>query len=489
MSYDGGISIKFMPLFCLNHKQIKVFAERVFFFCLVFCFLDSTAQIPDNQCTGLNIYTGGLTLTDESGCVPLKITAFNTVKNNTNLQYIFDYRGGSPYIAAYKPTQDSIFTFSKPGTYIVLQLSKKDGVELRACKLVTVQDTTLPVFNIQICSDGNITLTLPRVAANNYDDFGIDWGDGKVEIVANQITKVTHRYFDENTKRVSVQGIHKLGKCGGKSIKAIVPVVSQEPAIITKLTITGPNIAEITVKNPNETPLILYRQDAGGDYKDIGKSFRLQDETTKVLIDSNTINCFKLKPIDTCAAKLESNILCTAYIKATNDVDKNIVAITPYLLPSTITKQTITKNNLLWKTPSRVEFIFEDPDPACGQQTCYRLQINTKQGIILSNISCIGPPLTLCNQLGNVYIPDAFSPNGDGFNDVFELKGDIPRDFELTIFDKWGRAVFQSKSYSNSWGGTENGFVSPSGAYFYHLVMKDKAGISFEKRGVILLIR
>ena len=473
----------------LTHKATKALAKKLYFFCLIFCSLNLIAQIPDNQCTGVNIFTGGLKLTDEAGCVPLKITAFNTIKGNTNLQYIFDYRGGSPYTTAYKPTQDSVFTFSKTGTYIVIQLSKKDGAELRACKLVTVQDTTLPVFNIQICSDGNVTLTLPRVAANNYDDFGIDWGDGKVEIIANQTTKVTHKYSDENTKRVSVQGIHKLGKCGGKSIKAIIPVVSQEAAVITKLTITGPNTAEITVKNPNEIPLILYRQDAGGDYKDIGKSFKLQNETTKILVDSNTINCFKLRPADTCAAKVESNILCTAYIKATNDVDKNIVAITPYLLPSAITKQIITKNNTVWKNPSRVEFIFEDPNPACGQQTCYRLQIDTKQGTILSNIACIGPPLALCNQLGNVYIPDAFSPNEDGVNDVFELKGDIPRNYELTIFDKWGRAIFQSKSYTTSWNGSENGFASPTGSYFYHLIMKDKAGLSFEKRGVVLLIR
>jgi len=470
-------------------QLLKLFLEKPFFFFGLLVTYSSFSQIAESQCVGPNILTGGFRVSDEVGCVPLKITAYNTVKGNSDLQYIFDYKGCSPNSGSYKPSIDSVFTFLKPGTYVVMQISKKDGAELRSCRSIMVQDTTLPIFNIQICSNGNVTLNLSKSATNNYDDYGIDWGDGKVEIVSGQTTKLNHKYLDENTKRVSVQGIHKLGKCGGKSIKAIIPIVTQEPAIITKLAVTGPNSAEISISNPNEIPLVLYRQDGGGAFKDTGKSFKLQTESTKILIDTNTINCFKLKPADTCAAKLESNVLCTAFIKATNDIDKNLVAVTPYLMPSSVTKQIILRNNLIWKSPSRTELVAEDFEPVCGQQTCYRLQIDTKQGTVLSNISCISPPLALCNQLGYVYIPDAFSPNGDGFNDTFVLKGDITQDFELLIFDKWGRNIFQSKSYANSWNGSENGKVLPPDNYFYHLKMKDKAGLIFEKYGVVALLR
>ncbi len=447
------------------------------------------AQIPDNQCTGTNISSGGLRLTDEAGCLPLKVTAFNTLSGNNTLQYIFDYRGGSPYSTSYKPTQDSVYTFSKTGTYMVMQLSKKDGVELRACKLVTVQDPTLPVFNVRVCSNGNITITIPKQAENNYDDFGIDWGDGKAEIISRQVVTLNHKYLDDKTKLISVQGIHKLGKCGGRSSKAITPVVTQQTATLTKLAITGPNTAELTVTNPDEIPLILFRQDGGGNFEDIGKTFKLKNETTKVVIDTNTINCFKLRPADTCVAKLESNVLCTTFIKANSEPDRNLVAITPYFMLTDAVKTSISKNNIVWKTPNKTELIFEDLDPVCGQQTCYRLQVNTFKGVVLSNISCTGPPLALCNQLGNVYIPDAFSPNGDGINDRFEMKGEIPNNYELRVYDKWGRSVFFASKITNTWNGEENGQPSPVGSYFYHLIMKDKAGLTFEKRGEFLLLR
>jgi gliding motility-associated-like protein len=454
---------------------------------LVFEFtLNATAQIPNNECTGTGIFAGGIKVIDEVGCVPMKIVAFNTVSGNSDLQYVFDYKGSSP--SKYVANSDSNYVYSKPGTYMVMQLSKKDGQELRACKLITVQDTIPPVFRVQICSNGSVTLLLLPNTANNYNEYGIDWGDGKAEIINSSIKTVTHQYPDETTRRINVQGFHKLGRCGGRAVKVIVPDIVLQTPVITKLSISG-NTAELTISNPNELELNLLSQPIGSGFIDTGKIIKQASETTKVLIDTNIISCYKLRPTDACIANLESNVLCTSFIQLTAESDKNVITLNPYISPSAVKKLTVLRKNVTWKTPNKTELTVEDTEPTCNEKTCYRLQIETQKGAVLTNIVCANPPLVLCNLLGQIYLPDAFSPNGDGLNDTFWAQGDIPADFTMTVFDKWGTSVFYATSPKTTWNGTLNGQLLPSGSYLYQIKTKDKAGLTFEKRGFVLLVR
>jgi gliding motility-associated-like protein len=83
-----------------------------------------------------------------------------------------------------------------------------------------------------------------------------------------------------------------------------------------------------------------------------------------------------------------------------------------------------------------------------------------------------------------VYIPDVFTPNNDGQNDTWELKGleEYP-EAEVTVFDRWGHAVFYNKgSYQKPFDGN----TLPAGSYVY-VIRSEPAGYVF--RGKLLLIR
>lgn len=73
------------------------------------------------------------------------------------------------------------------------------------------------------------------------------------------------------------------------------------------------------------------------------------------------------------------------------------------------------------------------------------------------------------------YVPNAFSPNGDGVNDLFQVVGIGITDFELTIFDRGGGKMFQTTSLRDYWDGTTNGRTVPAGFY----VIKYKATSSY----------
>ncbi|MEX2596874.1 MAG: gliding motility-associated C-terminal domain-containing protein [Salibacteraceae bacterium] len=78
-----------------------------------------------------------------------------------------------------------------------------------------------------------------------------------------------------------------------------------------------------------------------------------------------------------------------------------------------------------------------------------------------------------------VYFPNAFTPNGDGLNDVFKIEGEAVSnlDFELLIFDRWGRQVFRSVSPNYGWDGFyPNGERGAQGVYPFVLRYRDHLG-------------
>ena len=88
------------------------------------------------------------------------------------------------------------------------------------------------------------------------------------------------------------------------------------------------------------------------------------------------------------------------------------------------------------------------------------------------------------------FLPNAFSPNGDGHNDRFEIKGLFISFFELRIFNRWGTEVFYSDSPDNAWdGNTSSGGQAQEGVYIYLLRIEGFDGISFERSGSVTLIR
>lgn len=66
-----------------------------------------------------------------------------------------------------------------------------------------------------------------------------------------------------------------------------------------------------------------------------------------------------------------------------------------------------------------------------------------------------------------IFIPNAFTPNGDGENDLFRVRGKVEGRFTMLIFNQWGELLFQSENPSQGWDGTRNGLAVHSGTYVY----------------------
>jgi gliding motility-associated-like protein len=96
-----------------------------------------------------------------------------------------------------------------------------------------------------------------------------------------------------------------------------------------------------------------------------------------------------------------------------------------------------------------------------------------------------------------LWVPNAFTPDGDGTNDFFEFQG-APAPVVLHIFDRWGKRVFYSDNYQNNWDGTYQGEPLPGGVYTYlieylyinpNATQPDAKGSPQQARGTVTIIR
>ena len=83
--------------------------------------------------------------------------------------------------------------------------------------------------------------------------------------------------------------------------------------------------------------------------------------------------------------------------------------------------------------------------------------------------SCKITDSVLVKVIFPIYIPNTFTPNNDGDNDVFSAYSEILDSYKLSIFNRWGELVFETKDLSTGWDGTLNGDPQQIGVYVYKL--------------------
>jgi len=97
---------------------------------------------------------------------------------------------------------------------------------------------------------------------------------------------------------------------------------------------------------------------------------------------------------------------------------------------------------------------------------------------------------------GVVDIPNAFTPNSDGLNDIFYILGnkEIVTLKDFAIYDRWGNKVFQvlnvpSNDPAYGWNGFNKGIRSAAGTYVYYVTILAKDGTQKQYKGTVILLR
>lgn len=88
----------------------------------------------------------------------------------------------------------------------------------------------------------------------------------------------------------------------------------------------------------------------------------------------------------------------------------------------------------------------------------------------------------------SIYIPNTFTPNGDGLNDTFGVAGEAIQEFNIKIFNRWGQLIFESSNANERWDGTYLGQKVPMGTYVYKVTASSPNGMRQNKEGNINVV-
>jgi len=117
---------------------------------------------------------------------------------------------------------------------------------------------------------------------------------------------------------------------------------------------------------------------------------------------------------------------------------------------------------------------------------CPELIVENARGCLDTVTNCL-----FVEPLYTLYIPSAFSPNGDGLNDIFAAKGTYIKSFEMYVFDRWGMELFHSNSISQGWDGTIKGgnVISQEDSYVYKITVTDWGNTQHYYIGEVTLLK
>lgn len=120
--------------------------------------------------------------------------------------------------------------------------------------------------------------------------------------------------------------------------------------------------------------------------------------------------------------------------------------------------------------------------------TLYTLLAEDNNGCIYTDSVKVVVLDVICRE-PYIYVPNAFTPNGDNLNDILYVRSAVAAEVRLVIYDRWGEKVFETTEQSRGWDGTHRGQACDPGVFVYYLGVTCFDEQVFEKKGNITLIR
>ncbi|WP_426059979.1 gliding motility-associated C-terminal domain-containing protein [Hymenobacter sp. B1770] len=295
---------------------------------------------------------------------------------------------------------------------------------------------------------------------------------------------------------------------GAVSVSNPVSITTQsalppaQPRLIASFNLR--NVVELTPLLANGPDLttgstLRYRRTVGsGTPEDFrtATSSRSQRDSTNIAELLAQRPCYSVRLADVCGnVSSESSAACPALLTASAaDPSGTTAALawTPFTgpapsAPATYALQRLGPDGAVLSTVSVSGSSYTDITPPADFQTLrYRLQISGA-GLPAGSFS-YSNVATVTRQLF-VNIPTAFTPNGDGLNDVLEVKGRYLQKYTFVVIDRNGQEVFRGTELSQGWDGTIKGRPPVLGAYVWRFQQASEDGKPFVATGSVTILK
>jgi gliding motility-associated-like protein len=122
------------------------------------------------------------------------------------------------------------------------------------------------------------------------------------------------------------------------------------------------------------------------------------------------------------------------------------------------------------------------------ETTTYQVTVTDINGCTAVDDVIVTVRTAQCDET-DIFIPNAFTPNNDGNNDIFRVRSNFIDEMELIIYNRWGQEVFRTTDKNGGWDGTFNGQELAPDAYAYYLSVLCINAETYKKKGNVSLLR
>ncbi len=382
------------------------------------------------------------------------------------------------------------YTFSQVGTYSIPITVFHPSIEGCAGSVevsLPVNVIAAPVSdftsNFSGCVGDVAQFSASTSTSNGVPTSQWTWNFGDATTGAGQT--VTHLYATAGTYNVALRGIANDG-CIGDTTKALV-VNARPTGAITQDTVYVCNnaAATFTVQNPvTGATYNWYSAATGGTLLGTGTSYIYNNVTGFVNVYLEVI---QLGCSSTTRDRATAGVLPTLLppVVTVDSVSINTIVFRWTAIAGATGYEVSVNNGTTWTLPS---------SGATGlTHTVSGLQLGTT---VTLRVRALGGCLPAASQpvsgqtvTDQVYIPNSFTPNGDGQNDALRVYSNVIRSLRFVVFNQWGEKIFESTNQNLAWDGTHSGKAQPSGVYIYVCDIILRNGQRIQRKGSVNLVR
>ncbi|MCO6499830.1 MAG: gliding motility-associated C-terminal domain-containing protein [Vicingus serpentipes] len=415
------------------------------------------------------------TVDNFEGCAPLTVTFTNS--SNSSDRYLWNFGNNDTTSVEFNPTR----TYTTPGVYTVSLLITdsicntvdtafqtiivNSPITLTGGKTITTCDTAI----LEIFSTGGPTTFIWSSNNQFTDTLNTNLTDSSLLVLSTDSSWYYVMASKNNCsnidsflvlRNIPITKLKDTANCLLQEMSLFINNLSNTPVTYSwspvSSIISGENSPSPTV-NPDTTTTYFV-------------TITSQNDSTCVINDSITVVVPNINPNDISVwsdrdtlYEGEGTLLHVlpdsgfSYIWTPNLFMDNPTSGTPFVTPTSTTSYTV----LLKETSSNCSY-------------------SRGVTIYIYEIIC-GEP--------DVFIPNAFTPNADGENDVLFVRGKNVEKMLLRIYDRWGELVFESNNQKDGWNGTYKGNLVEPAVFIYYLTVTCIDEQEYFKKGNITVIR
>ncbi len=417
-----------------------------------------------------------------NGCKPL--SANFTVVSNGPATYLWDFGDGTSQTTSLPAANHTYNSFGDFLPNVILQDPAGCLIPVSGIDTIHIIGTTAK-FGFDknlLCDNGPISFTDSTTFNDPVISYNWDFGDGGTSPQQNPI----HQYVVPGNYSVTLSVQTQNGCTDTLTLNNAIKVVQSPSIAIAGDTAACVNssLLQSGVFSFPDTSLVTWSWDFPNGNSSNQQNPSAQTYTTAGNFTVSTIAINSSGCKDTAIQNIDIYPLPTVSMPGTITVQNGFPVTIPAIYSA---------NTIIWSwSPAQGLSCTDCPQPTAGPKfnTDYTVTFTDQNGCVNTGLFHI---IVICKN-ANLFMPNTFSPNGDGSNDVFYPRGKgLDRVKSLRIFDRWGEVVFEKNNFPVNdplygWDGTYQGKKPQAGVYIYQVEVYCDNGDVIKLDGNVALI-